>query len=94
MRCTCALLQEMRAKIWVCSPRGKGSGGSEFVLSVGEQQFTNTVMETGAFTNFITRAMGVVSLSKAGVYSLEVKLLKKPGPAVMDLRMVTLSPVK
>ena len=51
-------------------------------------------METGAFTNLITRAMGVVSLSKAGVYSLAGKLLKKPGPAVMDLRMVTLSPVK
>ena len=48
-------------------------------MSVGEQHFTNTVMETGAFTNFITRALGVANLSKAGVYRLAVKPLKNRG---------------
>ena len=88
------LIQPGRYKIEILQACGKGSGGSEFILSVGEQHFTNTVVETGAFTNFITRAIGVADLSKAGLHTLSVKPVKKPGQAVMDLRMVTLSPVK
>ena len=73
---------------------GKGSGGSEYILSVGGQSLTNTVPDTGAFTNFIQRAIGTVRLAQPGEYTLTVKPLKKPGLAVMDLRAVTLKPVR
>jgi len=69
---------------------GKNSGGSEYRLAVGDQALTDVVPETGAFTNFVERVIGTVSLPKAGSYTLSVKPIKKPGLAVMDLRAVTL----
>ena len=73
---------------------GKGSGGSEYRLAVGGQTLTDVVPDTGAFTNFVERAIGSVTLTKAGDYTLSVTPVKKPGLAVMDLRMVTLQPKK
>lgn len=73
---------------------GKGSGGSEYRVAVGEESLTDTVPETGAFTNFVSRVIGSVKLASAGHYTLTVKPIKKPGLAVMDLRAVTLKPAK
>lgn len=72
---------------------GKGSGGSEVQFSVGKQSLKMTVQDTGHFQNFVSRNIGVIELP-AGKHSLEVKPLTKPGLAVMDLRSVTLEPVK
>ena len=69
---------------------GKGSGGSEYRLSVGEQALTNTVADTGAFANFVERVIGTVNLAHPGDYTLSVRPINKPGLAVMDLRAVTL----
>ena len=73
---------------------GKGSGGSEYQLTVGTQTLTDTVPDTGAFTNFVKRVIGQVKLAEPGDYTLSVKPVKKPGVAVMDLRAVTLQPEK
>jgi arylsulfatase A-like enzyme len=71
---------------------GNGSGGSEVEVAVGEQQLNFTVQETGGFQNFVPRAIGAVTLEKAGRHLLTVKPVKKPGPAVMDLRQLRLLP--
>jgi hypothetical protein len=73
---------------------GKGQGGSEVELSVAGQSLRFTVEDTGGFQNFKSREIGTLTLEKAGRYSLEVKPIRKAGAAVMDLRSVTLKPVK
>ncbi len=71
---------------------GKGSGGSEVAFSMGEQIIKDIVPDTGAFTNWVQRTIGSFSTSTAGVYTIAVKPVKKPGLAVMDLRAITLTP--
>jgi hypothetical protein len=69
---------------------GKGQGGSEVELSVGEQTLKFTVQDTGHFQNFRDREIGTLKIDKAGRYTLAVKPRKKGAGAVMDLRAVTL----
>lgn len=73
---------------------GKGSGGSEVEVSIGDQKVTFIVEDTGHFQNFKPRDIGEFKLETAGQYTLNVKPLKKPGLAVMDLRQVLLKPKK
>jgi arylsulfatase A len=73
---------------------GKGSGGSEVQFIMGRQTIKDIVPETGAFTNWTNRVIGSFTFDKAGDYTIEVKPLKKPGLAVMDLRAITLKPLK
>jgi arylsulfatase A-like enzyme len=73
---------------------GKGQGGSEVEVSVGDQALTFTVEDTGGFQNFKARAIGSVTVEKAGRYTLTVKPKKKAANAVMDLRSVTLKPAE
>jgi hypothetical protein len=73
---------------------GQGNGGSRVEFSVGEHRVEETVEETGAFTNFIQRSFGTNTLIlAAGTNTLTVRVLSKPGGAVMDLREVRLKPV-
>jgi len=71
---------------------GNGSGGSAVEFRVEDQRLTLTVPVTGGFQRFEPQALGQVTLPRAGRYQLEVRATRKPGPAVMDLREVTLSP--
>jgi arylsulfatase A len=73
---------------------GKGSGGSEVEMSVGDSKLTFTVKDTGGFQNFEAREVGRLTIDKPGRHTLTVRALKKPGPAVMDLRQVVLKPVR
>ena len=73
---------------------GKGSGGAEVELAVGEQKQTFTVKDTGGFQAFEAREVGSFKLDKPGRYTLSVKAKTKPGVAVMDLRQIVLKPVK
>jgi arylsulfatase A-like enzyme len=73
---------------------GRGSGGAEVEIALGEQKLTFTVKETGGFQNFEAREVGTVKIEKPGRYTLTVKPKSKPGPAVMDLRQIVLKPVK
>ena len=73
---------------------GKGSGGSDYTVTIGNQILTNKVSDTGAFTNFVKRIIANFKLDKPGGYTISVKPLTKPGLAVMDLRAITLVPDK
>jgi arylsulfatase A-like enzyme len=73
---------------------GKGSGGSEVEVSVGDQKLRFVVQETGHFQNFVSREIGRLRFVNPGRYTLAVKPLTKPGVAVMDLRQVTLLPAR
>jgi hypothetical protein len=64
----------------------------DFVL--GGQMLPVTVQDTGGFQNFVTRDIGRTRFDKPGRYVLTVTPKEKPGVAVMDLRQVTLTPVK
>jgi len=71
---------------------GKGSGGSEVAFSVGGQTIKDIVPDTGAFTNWTNRIIGTFTLAQPGTFTMNVKPVKKPGLAVMDLRAITLTP--
>jgi hypothetical protein len=72
---------------------GKGQGGSEVELTVGEQTLRLTVEDTGHFQNFKARDVGQVRLDKVGRHTLRVKPQHMAATAVMDLRSVILTPV-
>ena len=73
---------------------GKGQGGSNVEVSVGDQVLKFTVEDTGHFQNFKAREIGMVTIDKAGRHTLAVKPKTKAKAAVMDVRQVTLKPVK
>jgi arylsulfatase A len=80
---------------------GKGSGGAEVELALGEpgvstpgSSLTFTVKDTGGFQNFEAREVVTLTIGKPGRHTLTVRPKTKPGPAVMDLRQVTLKPAK
>jgi arylsulfatase A-like enzyme len=73
---------------------GSGQGGSEVAVAVAGQTVTFTVMDTGGFQNFKARSIGTVKLDKPGRFTLTVRPRSKAKSAVMDLRQVTLTPVK
>jgi arylsulfatase A-like enzyme len=73
---------------------GKGSGGSEVELAVGDEKLGFTVRDTGGFQNFEAREVGTLKIEKVGRNTLTLKAKTKPGAAVMDLRQIVLKPAK
>ena len=73
---------------------GKGQGGSEVNVAVEDQTLKFTVEDTGHFQNFKARDIGTVTIDKAGRHTLTIEPQKKAAAAVMDVRQVTLKPVK
>lgn len=71
---------------------GTGSGGSVVEFKVGTQTLPFTVEATGGFQNWTNRTIGEVELP-AGTHALEVRPVRKPALAVMDLQEVTLHPI-
>ncbi len=71
---------------------GQGSGGSEATFSIAASKVAFTVLETGGFQNFVWRTLGELDLP-AGRNSLELRVQRKPGGAVMDLRELRLIPI-
>jgi hypothetical protein len=69
---------------------GTGSGGSEVELSVGESRLRFEVMETGGFQKFLPRRLGELEIRQGGVQELQVRVMRKAGPAVMDVRRILL----
>lgn len=72
---------------------GNGSGGSLVDFQVDEQTLSLSVPVTGGFQNFQPQDLGTVTIAEPGRHRLTVTPRSKPGPAVMDLRQVTLIPV-
>jgi arylsulfatase A-like enzyme len=71
----------------------KASSGSTVEFSAADQVLELRVPETGGFQTFVPQALGRLSLNRPGRYRLEVRPRTKPGPAVMDLREVRLTPL-
>ena len=81
-----------RFDVHVLQGCGKGQGGSEVAVLVADQSVPFTVEDTGHFQNFKDRKVGVVSLPKAGVFTLRLRPLSKAAKAIMDVRRVRLAP--
>lgn len=73
---------------------GTGSGGSEVEFVFHGQTLPVVVQETGGFQNFVNRSIGKVHFDREGRFDLAVRPKTKPGLAVMDLRSVTLQPIR
>jgi len=71
---------------------GKGQGGSTVKLSAGGQSLEYTVEDTGGFQSFVERPAGTVKMESAGVFTLEIRAVRKAKAAVMDVRQVRLVP--
>ena len=71
-----------------------GSGGSKYILTVGGQELAGTVKDTGGWTSFVTEKLGTVKITKPGTYNLSLKPKSMPRGAVMNLKSVTLVPIK
>jgi hypothetical protein len=89
-----ALAKPGRFSIEVLQGCGKGSGGAEVEVGVGAAKLSFVVEDTGHFQNFVPRTIGSLALTTTGPHTLTVKPKTKPGVAVMDLRRVTLRPLK
>jgi hypothetical protein len=81
-----------RFKVTAIVGCGKGSGGSTVVFRSNSQELTLTVPETGGFQKFEPQVLGHLTFAQPGRHRLEVRATSKPGPAVMDLREVKLTP--
>ena len=71
-----------------------GTGGSEYVVSAGDQQVAGKVEATGGWASFRTDKIGRLAIGKAGKIAIALKPKTKPGFAVMNLKAVDLKPVK
>ncbi len=71
---------------------GNGSGGSEVDISIAGKTLPFAVKETGGFQNWQEVELGKVTLP-AGRHTLSIKPKLKKGAAVMDVQLITLSPV-
>ncbi len=73
---------------------GPGSGGSVVEFRVDHNApLRFNVLVTGGFQNFVKQAIGRITLTRAGRHHLEIRVISKPGPAVMDVRELRLEPV-
>ena len=80
--------------VYILQGCGTGQGGSEVEVRAAGQSIRFTVEDTGHFQNFKDRAVGAVTIDKAGAYTLQIRPLKKAAKAVMDVRQVRLVPAK
>ncbi len=69
---------------------GTGSGGSEVEVSLAGSRLPFVVMETGGFQKFMPRRLGTVAIPAEGEHRLQIRVVRKAGPAVMDVRQVIL----
>ena len=86
-----------RYEVGVLQGCGKGHGGSRVSVRVAKQELAFTVEDTGGFQAFRQRAIGTVTIPRAGLYRLEIRPITKKSVAVMDIRQAHLKwtgPVK
>lgn len=83
--------QEARYRITVAQGCGKGQGGSDAEVVIGDQSIGWEVVETGHFQNFQEVAIGHVQLS-SGLHEVIIRPRRKQNKAVMDVRRVRLEP--
>ena len=67
--------------------------GNEYIVVIGDKELHGKVAATGSWTNFKTVELAEVTLAKAGVVDVKVKVMKqKQGSALMNLRSVIIEP--
>jgi alpha-L-fucosidase len=81
-------------KVEVTYAAAPGSGGATYHVYADAQKVNGRVEETGGWAAFKTVDLGEIEIPKAGRVSMAVKPQSKPGTAVMNLKSVTLTPVK
>lgn len=72
-----------------CEP---SSGGSEYLLQIGDQKLKGQVKATSGWSDYQVVELGAIAIEKPGKTVITLKPLSKPGPAVMNLRSITLTP--
>lgn len=72
---------------------GKGQGGSTARVHLSRDSLEFTVEDTGHFQNFKWRRLGVLSVSKPGETTLELRALRIAKKALLDVRAFRLVPV-
>lgn len=86
-----------RYEVQILQGCGRGQGGSEVLLRVGDQELEFTVEETGHFQNFKNRTLGAIALPGNGNdltdRILELRPRNKQAAAVMDVRQLRLIPI-
>jgi arylsulfatase A-like enzyme len=70
---------------------GKGEGGAEVTVEIGDQTLAVTVEDTGNFENLVPKIVGRVKLHGVS-RTLAIKPAKKAAGGVMNLRQVVLVP--
>jgi len=68
------------------------SAGSEYQIIAGSSTLSARVEATKSWNDFAVARPGHITIDNAGVITITVKPVKKPGQAVMNLRRVTLTP--
>ncbi len=81
-----------RFDVHVLQGCGKGQGGSEVAVTVGDQRVQFIVEDTGHFQDFKDRIVGSITLAEPGRYTLQIRPVSKAANAVMDVRQVRLVP--
>jgi alpha-L-fucosidase len=76
---------------YACEP---GSAGSRYTVAVGSSAVHGEVEATGAWTTFVSRNLGVLTIPAAGPATLSVKPDSMPRGAVMNLKAIRLTPAK
>ncbi|MFP6702898.1 MAG: alpha/beta hydrolase [Planctomycetaceae bacterium] len=79
-----------RYEVRVMQGCGTGHGGSRVSVGLAGQRIEFTVEDTGGFQAFRTRSIGEVTISRSGLYRLEIRPISKKSVAVMDVRQVQL----
>ena len=90
----CQIEQPGRFEVHVLQGCGKGQGGSEVAVTIGQQEVRFSVEDTGHFQNFIDRNIGSVVISNSGKQTLQIRPVSKAANAIMDVRQVRLVPVR
>ena len=82
-----------RYEVQILQGCGKGQGGSEVAVQVGEQELLFKVEETGHFQNFKRRTVGTLTLAAGKSQTLALRPRTKAAGAIMDVRQVQLVPL-
>jgi hypothetical protein len=82
-----------RYEVQILQGCGKGQGGSEVAVQVGEQELLFTVEETGHFQNFKRRTVGTLTLAAGKSQTLTLHPRTKAASAIMDVRQIQLVPL-
>ncbi|MBV9471093.1 MAG: alpha-L-fucosidase [Abitibacteriaceae bacterium] len=71
-----------------------GAGGSEYVVSVDNQQLVGRTRDTGGWDHFVRQDLGRIKFSQPGKYTLTMQPKAEPAWKMINVESITLRPVK